>query len=66
MSTFVDTSALPAVLDVDDAYHARASRLWSDLVSGDEDSLTTSYVLVETFALAQARLGLSAAEASAR
>ncbi len=61
MSTFIDTSALLAVLDADDAYHARASRLWSDLVSGDEDLLTTSYVLVETFALAQARLGLSAA-----
>jgi predicted nucleic acid-binding protein len=61
MNIFVDTSALLAVLDADDAYHARASRLWSDLVSGEEDLLTTSYVLVETFALAQARLGLPAA-----
>jgi predicted nucleic acid-binding protein len=61
MSVFVDTSALLAVLDADDAYHARASRLWSHLVGGEEDLLTTSYVLVETFALAQARLGLPAA-----
>ena len=61
MSVFVDTSALLAVLDADDAYHARASRHWSDLVSGEEDLLTTSYVLVETLALAQARLGLPAA-----
>lgn len=61
MSVFVDTSALLAVLDADDAYHGRASRLWNDLVSGEEDLLTTSYVLVETFALAQARLGLPAA-----
>jgi predicted nucleic acid-binding protein len=61
MSVFVDTSALLAVLDADDAYHGRAIRLWSDLVGGEEDLLTTSYVLVETFALAQARLGLPAA-----
>lgn len=61
MSAFVDTSALLAVLDADDAQHARASRAWSSLVGSEEDLVTTSYVLVETFALAQARLGLSAA-----
>lgn len=60
MTTFVDTSAFLAVLDADDAQHTRASRLWSELVGGEEDLLTTSYVLVETFALAQARLGLGA------
>lgn len=60
MSTFVDTSAILAVLDADDAQHTRASRVWSDLVRGEEDLLTTSYVLVETFALVQARLGLGA------
>lgn len=60
MSTFVDTSALLAVLDADDTQHARASHVWSDLVGGEEDLLTTNYVLVETFALAQARLGLAA------
>lgn len=61
MSTFVDTSAFLAVLDADDAQHVRADRVWSDLVGSEEDLLTTSYVLVETFALAQARLGLRAA-----
>ncbi len=60
MSTFVDTSALLAVLDADDTQHARASHVWSDLVGGEDDLLTTNYVLVETFALAQARLGLAA------
>jgi predicted nucleic acid-binding protein len=60
MTTFVDTSAFLAVLDADDGQHTRASRVWSDLISREEDLLTTSYVLVETFALAQARLGLSA------
>jgi predicted nucleic acid-binding protein len=61
VSTFVDTSAFLAVLDADDAQHTRASRVWSGLVGGEADLLTTSYVLVETFALAQARLGLGAA-----
>jgi uncharacterized protein len=63
VTTFVDTSALLAVLDADDAQHARASRAWRDLVSGGESLLTSSYVLVETVALAQARLGLEAARA---
>jgi len=58
--TFVDTSAFLAVLDADDAQHPRASRVWHDLVGGEDILLTTSYVLVETFALVQARLGLEA------
>jgi predicted nucleic acid-binding protein len=60
VSTFVDTSALLAVLDADDAQHARASRTWRELLGSDEPLVTTSYVLVEAFALAQARLGLEA------
>jgi len=61
VSTFVDTSAFLAVVDADDAQHTRASHVWTDLMGGEEELLTTSYVLVETFALAQARLGLAAA-----
>jgi predicted nucleic acid-binding protein len=60
MSTFVDTSAILAVLDGDDVQHGRAKRIWSELVSAEDDLLTTSYVLVETYALVQARLGLDA------
>jgi predicted nucleic acid-binding protein len=60
MSTFIDTSALLAVLDADDTQHPRAARAWADLVGGGEDLVTTSYVLVETSALAQACLGLGA------
>ena len=60
MSTFVDTSALLAVLDADDSQHVRASRVWQDLVGEGEPLVTTSHVLVELFALAQARLGLEA------
>ena len=60
MKTFVDTSAFLAVVDADAAQHPRANRAWRDLVGGEDTLLTTSYVLVETFALVQARLGLEA------
>ena len=61
MSVFVDTSALYALLDVDDAGHERALR-GSGRLLGDE-LLTHSYVVVETVSLVRRRLG---AEAAAR
>lgn len=63
MSVFVDTSALLAVLDADDRHHARAAAAWRTLIDGDEELVTTNYVLVETFALVQSRLGLKAVRA---
>ncbi len=61
MTTFVDTSALYALLDADDDFHARARETWSALLAGEGDMLlTTNYVLLETFALVQARLGMDA------
>ena len=61
MSIFVDTSALYALLDGDDAGHERALR-GSERILG-EDLLTHSYVVVETVSLVRRRLG---AEAAAR
>ncbi len=61
MITFVDTSAFLAVLDADDAAHARAKKCWLDLLDAESDLVCTNYVLVETFALVQRRLGLAAA-----
>lgn len=64
MTTFIDTSALYAVLDADDAFHGRASEAWSSLLLSEEGTLvTTNYVLVEVFALVQARLGMAAVRA---
>ena len=63
MSVFVDTSAFLAVLDADDQQHERARRAWEQLIAGGEPLLTSSYVLVETFALAQRRLGMGAVRA---
>lgn len=57
---FLDTSGLLAVLDSSDASHPQAARAWRELLEGSEALLTTSYVLVETMALAQRRLGLGA------
>ena len=60
MNTFVDSSAFYAVLDADDQNHDRARFAWLDLLRGDVNLICTNYVLVETFALVQHRLGLEA------
>jgi len=60
VTTFVDTSGLLAVLDRDDAGHARASRVWRQLLEADEPLLTSSHVLVELYALTQRSLGMEA------
>ena len=66
MSTFVDTSALLALLDADEERHAQAATQWRVLLETDEPLITTNYVLVETFAVVQRRLGLDAVRALAR
>ena len=59
MTLFVDTSALYALMDRDDFNHERARRFWAEL-NRDEPLLTHNYVLVETSALVQRRLGIEA------
>jgi predicted nucleic acid-binding protein len=65
VTIFVDTSALIAVLDADDARHADAAAVWRTIIDGGEPLLTTSYVLVETYALIQRRIGTDAVAAFA-
>lgn len=60
MRVFVDTSAWLAVLDRDDQRHALARRIWAALLEGRHELVTSSYVLVETLALIQRRLGMEA------
>lgn len=60
MAIFVDTSAFLAVLDADEVNHAAAKTLWQQLVSQEASLVCTNYVIVETFALAQRRLGIDA------
>lgn len=60
MSVFIDTSAFLAVLDSDDSHHGKAKAAWLKLLDSDETLITSSYVLVETIALLQNRLGMEA------
>jgi len=60
MRIFVDTSAFLAILNADDQNHDLAKQAWTDLVNRDVWLVCTNYVLVETFALVQHRLGMQA------
>ena len=62
-AVFLDTSALYAVFDGDDASHDRAARAWRDLLDTSAALHTSSYVLVELQALLQRRLGVDAMDA---
>jgi predicted nucleic acid-binding protein len=61
MNVFVDTSAFLALLDADDRAHAPARKAWEGLLDPDVRLHTTNYVLVETLALIQRKLGMGAA-----
>ena len=61
MSVFIDTSAFYAILDRDDGNHSPAAERWGLLLDKGEALHTTNYVVVETSALVQHRLGMQAA-----
>ena len=61
MTVFVDTSALIGLLDASEAKHAACAREWKRLLAADAALVTSSYVMVETCAVAQRRLGMEAA-----
>jgi len=60
VSVFVDTSALYALLNRADEAHSVARRAFAGLLADEEPLLTHNYVVVETVALTQRRLGLRA------
>jgi predicted nucleic acid-binding protein len=60
MSVYVDTSAFLAVLNADDRFHARARQRWQQLIETDQSMICNNYVLVETTAVLQNRLGVEA------
>jgi len=57
---FIDTSAFLALIDAKDFFNARAKKCWGDLIGGDKIFITTNYVLTESIALIQNRVGLPA------
>ena len=61
MQVFADTSGLFAAMVRNDVNYSRASRGLSQILRSRDDIHTTSYVLLETLALLQARVGLEAA-----
>lgn len=66
MTVFVDTSALLALLDADDTEHADAVAAWAALAAEGAPLVTSNYVIVETTAVAQHRLGLDAVRSLVR
>ena len=60
MTCFVDTSALLAVMDKDDAFHKEAKASWGRLTEQQATLVTTNYVVLETVALLQHRIGVPA------
>jgi predicted nucleic acid-binding protein len=59
-AVFADTSALLALLNAKDEHHARAQRAFGNLRARRASLVSTSCVLVETYALIGRRLGLDA------
>jgi len=60
VTCYVDTSANLAVLDADDRNHIAARERWQALLGDSAVLVSSDYVLVETYALVQSRLGLKA------
>ena len=63
MRIFIDTSAFYALLDQSDENHSKGKKAWLGMLGGGDVAVTNNYVLVETFALLQSRLGLNAVRA---
>src|ERR1700687_4900696 len=59
---FVDTSAVLALLVASDAAHRRARAVFARLSAARAALVTSSYVLVEIYALLGRRMGLGAVE----
>jgi len=63
---YIDTSAFLAVLNQNDDYHPIARSAWSQLLDSDVRLVINSFVLIESCALIQKRLGIDALKAFMR
>jgi len=62
MVIFVDTSAIYALLDANDRYHLLARSAWIEWIEQPVSFICSNYVLLESLALIQRRLGMEAAQ----
>ncbi len=60
MSVFVDTSAFIALMVAEDRNHGLAGKTWRSLLAKGEPAVTSNYIVTETCALLQRRMGMSA------
>ena len=60
MNVFIDTSGYFSLLDRNEQNHPAARQIWQRLLENDDVLMTSNYVLVETAALVQNRLGMAA------
>ncbi len=58
----IDTSAFLALLDKNDAFHQRATKEWATLLYEGNSCVTNNYVLLESIAIIQRRLGVKAVQ----
>jgi predicted nucleic acid-binding protein len=63
MTVFVDTSGLYAVFDRDDRNDVRARGVWEKCLREETALVTNNYVMLETVALLQHRIGVAAVRA---
>lgn len=57
---FMDTSAFYAMISSDDPNHEIALQTWADLIENNEQLMCNNYILVESIALIQNRVGVEA------
>jgi uncharacterized protein len=57
VNVYLDTSAIVALLDADDANHEVAARAWEVAKEAPVRLVTSNYVVVETAAVVQRKLG---------
>ncbi len=62
MSVFIDTSAILPLIDVGQSNHALAQQIWRRLVAQELILYSTNYVLLESTALLQNRVGVQAVQ----
>ena len=58
---YIDTSAFYALMDRSDQHHKEAAIMWPLILERGQTLLTGNYIVVETMALLQSRLGFDAA-----